>query len=56
MERFVRFVVAGGLTLLAGLWVDRLLAWPRAALGVALALAGLCLLGVGIAGELEVEY
>jgi len=55
VERFVRFVVAGGLALLAGLWLERLVTWPRAALGVALALAGLGLLGVGIAGELELK-
>lgn len=53
MERFVRLVVAGGLALLAGLWIERLVSWPRAALGVALALVGLSLLGVGIAGELD---
>jgi len=55
MERFVRFVVAGGLALVAGLWTLHLsVLWsPSWLVGVALAVAGLAALAVGIGRELE---
>jgi hypothetical protein len=56
MERFVRYVVAGGIALVAGLWVTT---WftrssgPWLA-GVALAVLGLAALATGIGRELSV--
>jgi len=58
MERFVKLVVAGGLALMAGLWMVRL----RPSLspgwlgGAALALLGLVALGVGIGRELSPDW
>ncbi|WP_276261433.1 hypothetical protein [Haloglomus litoreum] len=56
MERFVQFVVAGGLTLLGGLWLAEWAARPSAVwvAGVAVALLGCVALAVGIGHELEV--
>lgn len=55
MERFVRFVVVGGVALVAGLWLARLFAprSPPGALGVALAALGCVALLYGIGLELE---
>lgn len=55
MERFVRFVVAGGLALVAGLWVAALTApWSVTWLGgAAVAVAGLAGLAVGIESQVE---
>ncbi|MFC5972169.1 hypothetical protein ACFPYI_12585 [Halomarina salina] len=55
MERFVRVLVAGGLTLLAGLWVVSLVErWaPLWLLGVVLVVVGCCGLGAGIYDELD---
>lgn len=55
MERFVRLVVAGGLALVAGLWVAALttpssLPWLG---GVGLTVAGLAGLTVGVESQLE---
>lgn len=55
MERFVQAIVAGGLALVAGLWIVTLsetgtLPWTG---GGFLVLAGLAGLGYGIATELE---
>ena len=54
-ERFVRLVVAGGLALVAGLWVAALsTAWsPLWSLGVVLALLGVGGLAAGIRSELD---
>jgi hypothetical protein len=57
MERFARLVVAGGLALVAGLWVAALAAtgslqWLA---GAALALLGTAALGAGIWTELDVD-
>jgi hypothetical protein len=55
MERFVELVVAGGLSLLAGLWTARL-ATTRSPLwvaGVAIALLGALALAAGIWSELD---
>ena len=55
MERFVRFVVAGGVALVAGLWLTALFATlsPPWLLGVALAVAGSGALAYGTGIELE---
>jgi len=53
MERFVRFVVAGGVALVAGLWISTLAdGQSLRLLGVALAAGGTVALGVGIRTEL----
>ena len=54
MERFVRTLVAGGLALLAGLWVVASVErWSALwLLGIALALAGVVGLAAGIRDEL----
>ncbi|MFU8869663.1 hypothetical protein [Natronococcus sp.] len=57
MERFVGLIVAGGLALVAGLWLLALLesgavGWM---LGLALTLLGTAGLGGGIASALEFE-
>ncbi|MFC7043119.1 hypothetical protein [Halonotius sp. GCM10025705] len=55
MERFVQFIVAGGLALLAGLWGSQI-ADPssQAWLGsVAVAVGGVLALAVGINSQLE---
>ncbi|MBX0294569.1 hypothetical protein [Haloarcula nitratireducens] len=56
MERFVRLVVAGGLALVAGLWIATLTApqTPGWVAGVALAVAGVAGLAAGIGREIEV--
>lgn len=61
VERFVRFLVAGGLALVAGLWLTALYppATPLWLLGVALALGGVAALAVGIESQVdwsEVEF
>lgn len=55
MERFVRLVVAGGLALVAGLWVASAFAAPSPPwlAGVALALAGVGGLASGIRTRIE---
>ena len=55
MERFVRVIVAGGVALVAGLWVVRLFEWgsTKSLAGAALVVLGACALGVGIASEIE---
>ena len=55
MERFVALIVAGGVSLVAGLWLAVLLAAgsPPWALGVALAIAGVGCLAEGIRRELS---
>jgi len=55
VEGFVRLIVAGGLALVAGLWVVTLAGtWSlRWLLGVALVLAGLGALAAGIRSELQ---
>ncbi|WP_293032399.1 hypothetical protein [Natronococcus sp.] len=58
MERFVGLIVAGGLAVVAGLWLLALLesgavGWG---LGIALTALGTGALGVGIASELEFEF
>lgn len=57
MERFVGLIVAGGLALVAGLWLLALLESGAAGwvLGLALTVLGTAVLGVGIASELELE-
>lgn len=52
----MQLVVAGGLALLAGVWLVELAARPSAAwvAGVAMALLGCGTLGVGIGHELDV--
>lgn len=55
-ERFVRFIVAGGLALVAGLWLTRLFAarsWVWI-LGVVLAVTGVVALAVGIRSQIEI--
>ncbi|ESP87434.1 hypothetical protein K933_14203 [Candidatus Halobonum tyrrellensis G22] len=54
MERFVALVVAGGVALVAGLWLVSLLAAgsPAWLLGVGLALVGVAALAAGIRREL----
>jgi hypothetical protein len=54
-ERFVRLLVGGGLSLVAGLWLTTLSAWGSAAWvgGVALATLGVAGLGAGIWHEVE---
>ncbi|MFB6156631.1 MAG: hypothetical protein ABEJ34_02160 [Haloferacaceae archaeon] len=56
MERFARLVVAGGLSLVAGLWTRTLAAAGSTAwlAGTALVLTGLLALAAGIAVELDV--
>jgi hypothetical protein len=55
VERFVRAIVAGGLVLVAGLWIVAstgvALRWP---LGVGLVVVGSGGLAVGIVAELDV--
>ena len=55
MERFVQYIVAGGLALVAGLWVAHLFEWGSNAwiLGAVLVALGTGGLGVGIASEIE---
>lgn len=55
MERFAELVVAGGLSLLAGLWIAQLAtAWSSLwAAGVAIALLGAVALTAGIWSELD---
>jgi hypothetical protein len=54
MERFVTLVVAGGLTLVAGLWTVELAPDVTLSLaGAALALLGVAGLAAGIGDELE---
>ncbi|NHN47352.1 hypothetical protein G9464_07055 [Halostella sp. JP-L12] len=55
MERFVQFVVAGGVALVAGLWAVSLSAWPAtpSIAGAVLVLLGAGALAVGIAAEIE---
>ncbi|WP_167768505.1 hypothetical protein [Haloarcula amylovorans] len=56
MERFVQFVVAGGLSLAAGLWIATLTAsqTPGWFVGVVLVVAGIAGLATGIGRELQV--
>lgn len=56
MERFVQLIVAGGLALVAGLWMVSLLRQgsPPWVAGLGLATAGVLALGAGI--WLEVEW
>ncbi|MBV0924468.1 hypothetical protein KTS45_09680 [Halomicroarcula limicola] len=56
MERFVRLVVAGGLALVAGLWIATLAVpqTPGWVAGVALAVAGVAGLAAGIGREIRV--
>ncbi|QLD90276.1 hypothetical protein HWV07_15030 [Natronomonas salina] len=57
MERFAELITAGGLALVAGLWLTALVATgslPWLA-GAALALAGAVGLGAGIWTELDVD-
>jgi hypothetical protein len=55
MERFVQFVVAGGLALVAGLWLAALTPlWSGPWLaGAVLSLGGVAGLAVGIGAEIE---
>jgi hypothetical protein len=55
VERFVQLVVAGGLTLVAGLWLTAAFALPTAGwlAGAGLALLGTGGLAAGIRRELE---
>jgi hypothetical protein len=55
VEPFVRRIVAGGLALVAGLWLVRLtVRWtPPWAAGLVLALVGVAALASGIRSELE---
>ena len=55
MERFVQFMVAGGLALLAGLWGSQIVdASSQAWLGsVAIAVVGILALAVGINSQIE---
>jgi hypothetical protein len=55
MERFVQFIVAGGLALVAGLWGSQLTAPPSQAwLGsVAVVVGGVIALAVGINSQIE---
>ena len=55
MERFVQFVVAGGLALVAGLWAARLFgAWTVPwSIGVLLAVLGVVGLGAGIWSKID---
>ena len=58
MERFVQSIVAGGVALVAGLWIATLvdagsLPWL---VGVALALLGAGGLAVGIRSEIETPF
>jgi hypothetical protein len=56
MERFVRALVAGGVVLVAGLWIVTLVdrGSPSWVLGAAMSLVGVVALGVGI--ESQIEY
>lgn len=55
MERSVQLIVAGGVALVAGLWIVELAASQSTwTLGVAVALAGTLALAVGIARDLTV--
>jgi fatty acid desaturase len=56
MERFAKYIVAGGLALVAGLWVVELTAFGTIGwvVGLALVLLGIAGLSVGI--HREVEY
>jgi len=55
IERFFRLVVAGGVALVAGLWIVRLFEWGTAPslAGALVALLGASALVVGIASEVE---
>ena len=55
MERFVQFIVAGGLALLAGLWGSQIVdASSQAWLGsVAVVVVGVVALAVGINSQIE---
>ncbi|WP_394738956.1 hypothetical protein [Natronococcus roseus] len=57
MERFVGLIVAGGLALVAGLWLLALLELGAVGwmLGLALTVLGTGALGSGIASELDLE-
>ena len=55
MERFVRLIVAGGVVLVAALWLVALFEWGSTPWAVGIALAALGFVGVmaGIFSELE---
>ena len=55
MERFVQLIVAGGIALVAGLWLVELFDWGSTRWIVGIALAGLGVGGLtaGIFSELE---
>lgn len=55
MERFAQLIVAGGLALVAGLWLVELLdrGSPPWLAGVTLAAAGALALGAGIHSEID---
>jgi len=57
MERFVGLVVAGGCSLVAGLWLVTLFETPAAAwwVGVALVALGIGGLGTGIASQVDAD-
>lgn len=57
MERFATAIVAGGIALVAGLWIVTLLAAPAPGwfLGVGLAAVGLASLGWGIWSQVAVD-
>ncbi|QLD84146.1 hypothetical protein HWV23_12210 [Natronomonas halophila] len=55
MEPFVKYIVAGGLALVAGLWAAELAAFGTIAwvVGLALVVSGIAGLSVGIHSEIE---
>jgi hypothetical protein len=55
VERFAKYIVAGGLALAAGLWVAHVFEWGSNAwiLGAVLVALGAGGLGVGIVSEIE---
>lgn len=57
MERFVLLVVAGGLSLVAGLWLVTLFerVSPPWSLGLGLVVVGIASLGGGIASQVTVD-
>lgn len=56
MERFVRFIIIGGLTLLAGLWLLRLSTRmaPLWTVGLVATIIGIGILGAGIRNGLDI--
>jgi hypothetical protein len=56
MEPFVKYIVAGGLALVAGLWIVELVAFGTVPWVVGLLLVGLGIAGLSVGIHREIEY